>query len=236
MSSSASRVGRALFIIPAAHYRIFDHAYQHEMYELFHRESACRIGHMICTPTIMLGVFVSLRPIGVWGAPVDAALLLAMILLGLYARMDRWVGLVMMGPVGLVYLGARWLDGALGARAAAVAMGLIIGGMVLQTLSHIAEDIPPPTSGEPGWVPLSAWARAAGPVRFLTSACLFAFVFTFLELWATPRVWSLQGLHVLMRFGYRPELRRRTEARVAAMLREPELAQHPAPPLQPATQ
>src|SRR5262245_7066377 len=52
-----SRLVRDVLIVPMVHVRLFDHRFQREMYELFHREAVCRIGHMICTPLIMLGLF-----------------------------------------------------------------------------------------------------------------------------------------------------------------------------------
>jgi hypothetical protein len=43
-------------------------------------------------------------------------------------------------------------------------------------------------------------------------------VFPLLEIWAAPRVWVLQVLHLMMRAGYRPALRDRLESRVIQIL------------------
>src|SRR5205823_3295088 len=103
----------------------------------------------------------------------------------------------------------------------AIAGALLIGGCVIQTFSHMFEEVPPPQSGSAEFVPFGRWIRAVGAREIVRSTVLTFGVFIWLELWATPRIWPLQLLHLLMRAGHRPELKRKLAARVAAILAAP---------------
>lgn len=221
VSSAGARLARALLIVPAAHYRVHDADFQAEMYALFHTRAGCRLGHMACTPAVMLGLFLVLgrvAPPG-WTWPLPAALGLVVVAWGL--RVDRLAGAVMVPLVALTLAAARALE-AVAAHPLALGAALAVGGAALQMLSHGFEDIPPPLSGRAGWVPARAWLAAASAARVVGLGVLSLAVFTWLELWASPRVWPLQVLHVLMRAGHRPDLRARLAARVGEILAHPE--------------
>jgi len=216
--SGISRVLRHALIVPAVHRRVLDDGFQREMYELFHRKAVCRIGHAVCTPVIMLGLF--LLGVSAGRAPLDASLALSLLLAAWYLASERVVGGIMVALILVLQVAARLLAGALGPSAHAAALGLVVTGVLLQTWSHAIEDVPPPVSGADGWVPIGTWIRRLRPARFAYVVLLSSFA-PLLELWGTPRVWPLQVLHLLMRAGYRPELKERIDARVAEIVANP---------------
>jgi len=235
MGSWGVRLTHALFIVPHAHVR-FDRMFQTEMYELFHRRAPARFGHLICTPLINIAVLAALGvvvpvlelgPLLVDGAIVGA---LAIVLWSLYV--DRLAGLLVLPLAAAAVLGARELAAVLGEHALPGALiGAWLGGF-LQAMSHAAEPIPPPWTGSHCFMPLGTWLRAAPLSRIVGIALLSPTMFPLLEVWAAPRVWVLQALHLMMRAGYRPDLRTQLDARVVAMLDDartgwpqPELAQ-----------
>ena len=88
-------------------------------------------------------------------------------------------------------------------------------------LSHVFEDVPPPLSGAPGFVPPRAWLRGIRLRDVVRASLQAVFVFFWLEMWATFRILPIQVLHLLMRAGHRPGLRIALDARVAAILDAP---------------
>lgn len=221
VSPLPTRVARALLIVPAAHYKLLDEEFQAEMYELFHTRAGCRIGHMLCTPVVMVGVSLALGSAVAsgWSWSLPAALAVVITAWGL--RVDRLAGALMIPLLALTILAARALAVST-AHPMDWSAALAVGGAVLQTVSHGFEDLPPPVSGRVGWVPMRAWCSSVSPLRVLGLAALSLAMFTWLELWASLRVWPLQVLHLLMRAGYRPELRARLTARVEEILSTPE--------------
>lgn len=229
--AGARSLARTLLIVPAAHYRVLDEHFQAEMYELFHRRAGCRIGHMLCTPVVVLGLLLALGSVASpgWSWPLPLALGALVVAWG--ARVDRLAGAAMVPLVALALLAARGLAGVC-AEPASLGAALAVGGAALQTFSHGFEDIPPPLSGRAGWVPMRAWLGVAPPARVAGSVALMLVVFVWLELWASPRVWPLQVLHVLLRGGRRPDLRARLAARVDEIVANPEREwREPLPPL-----
>ncbi len=91
----------------------------------------------------------------------------------------------------------------------------------MQTLSHLFEDVPPPHSGTPDFVPILPWMRRLDIRALLRSLVLTFGVFFWLELWASLRILPFQVLHLLMRAGYRPELRRSIDERIAEIVAAP---------------
>src|SRR5262249_34217556 len=136
---------RHALIVPAVHHRVLDDGFQREMYELFHRKALCRAGHAVCTPIIMLGLFLLGASIG--RAPIDAGLALGVVLAAWYLASDRVVGGIMVGLIVALQIAARVLAGALGPSARVAALGIVVAGTLLQTWSHAIEDVPPPLSG-----------------------------------------------------------------------------------------
>ncbi len=221
--SAADRI----FIVPAAHVAIFRTRFQVEMYELFHRTLGGRLGHMIGTPTIVLGVLTVLH--AATGLHWPGGLVIAgIVLVGLATDV---LAASITGLLGLVLLGsAAALSAQVGGWALATGIGLIVLGCLVQTLSHAFEDVPPPHSGTSHFVPMGEWLRSITPREFLRSAVMTVGVFYWLELWATFRIWPLQVLHVLLALGYRPALRAELDARMEAIVEQPETDwRRPAP-------
>ncbi len=213
-------LAETILIVPAAHTRITDVAFQLEMYELFHRSLGSRLGHMLGTPAILLGAMTLMQR-----APQSIGLVLAFALVALMALwggfIDRAVGVATAALGGGLVLASAAMANALGPQATTVALGLVLGGTGVQTFSHMFEPVPPPQSGSGEFVPVGRWVRAV-TVRELARSFVLTFgVFYWLELWATPRIWPVQILHLMMRAGYRPELRRRLEDRAAQIVAEP---------------
>lgn len=221
MGSRTIRLAHALFIVPRAHVR-FERMFQTEMYELFHRRAPARWGHLICTPLINVALLAALAvalparelgPLLLDGAVAGA---IAIVVWSLYV--DRLAGLLVIPLAAAAVLGARELAGVLGEHALSGSLLAAWAGGLLQAISHAAEPIPPPWTGSHCFMPLGAWLRAAPPSRIAGIALLSPTVFPLLEVWAAPRVWVLQVLHLMMRAGYRADLRAQLTTRIVAML------------------
>jgi hypothetical protein len=221
MAHRAPSIAEQLFIVPAAHTRLSDTSFQTEMYALFHRTRAARIGHNIGTLSILVGALVlASRAPGVAAPAIAVVLVLDLTRRGM--AVDRVVGvataLVAMALVAAAFAIAR----ALGPAAALpVALACIFGGCAVQTLSHSFEEVPPPLSGTAGWLPLRVWRRRIGIRDAARAAALTVGVFFWLEMWAALRILPLQILHLSMLAGHRPDLRRALDARIAAILAAP---------------
>jgi hypothetical protein len=184
------------------------------MYELFHQTPAARVGHVIGTSTVLFGVFMlaSLAP-GPAFAVIAAAIVLGMAAWG--GALDRAAGMATAVVGAVLALAAYAASRALDPR---VGLALVLGGCAVQTFSHLFEDVPPPLSGGDGFVPLRVWIRSVDFGVVLRAALLTVLVFYWLELWASFRILPLQVLHLMMRAGHRPALRRAVDARVADIL------------------
>lgn len=218
MRPALRAVGERVLIVPRAHTAIFATRFQIEMYVLFHRSAVASIGHVVGTPTILLGAFLALQ--GLTGAMWAGLAVLAVVAL-LGSRVDALAG-VITGALGLALLGfAAWLAGVTGGSATLVGLSLVGVGGAIQTLSHAFEDVPPPHSGSDAFVPMRDWRRRIDARELMRSTLLTAGVFFWLELWATPRIWAIQVLQALMALGYRPELRAELQARAEEILAHP---------------
>jgi hypothetical protein len=211
-------MGERIFIVPRAHTAIFETRFQLEMYVLFHRSPVAWIGHVVGTPTILLGAFVALQALG--GATWPALALLAVVtLLGI--RIDALAGAIT-GVLGLALVGlAAWLGAATGSNGTLVGLALVGVGGAIQTFSHAFEDVPPPHSGTDVFVPMRDWKRRIDLRELVRSTALTLGVFFWLELWATPRIWAIQVLQALMAAGWKPELRAALKERTREILVDP---------------
>ncbi len=218
-SSPAPRVplAQAILVVPQAHYRVLDTRFQEEMYELFHRHFISRALHMICTPVIVTGLLVALAHMKLGALPIDAAIVTAAALIAYHLYADRVAGLVTAPLVMLSCAVAHRIDSHYGPQALLAAGALVFFGGLIQMFSHGAEPIPPPLSGVYGFIPVGEWFGRATPRQRVFSV-LQGLMFTGLEIWAAPRVWVLQNLHLLMSAGYKPQLRAEIDARVALIL------------------
>jgi hypothetical protein len=205
-------LGERLFIVPSAHTRIVDLSFQVEMYELFHRTAIARAGHMIGTSTLLFGVFViASRAPGVVAWLLAATLIVWLTACGI--ALDRLTGLVT-GAIGIALAIAAQCSG-LGVSSG---IALALGGCVVQTFSHVFEDVPPPLSGTAGFVSARAWFGRLDAAQVLRSTIQTLAIFYWLEFWAAFRILPLQVLHLLMRAGRRPRLRSALDARIAEIL------------------
>jgi hypothetical protein len=173
---------------------------------------------MFCTPVINVALLalLALAWPGTHVGPlvVDGALAGALAIALWSLHVDRTAGLVTV-PIAiaaafvsreLAHLGPLWLA------------ALVWAGGFAQALSHAAEPVPPPWTGSHRFMTLGEFVRAAPLPRMIGLGLLTPTVFPLLEVWAAPRVWVLQVLHLMMRAGYRPALRAQLERRVIEML------------------
>src|SRR5262245_52687593 len=95
------RLAESILIVPASHTALTHAPFQREMYELFHRTAGGRAGHMIGTPTTLLGLLglldhatatpwpgaALMLVVALWGAMTDrvASLITGALALGLVA-------------------------------------------------------------------------------------------------------------------------------------------------------
>lgn len=203
----ASRLAHALLIVPQSHVR-FDRTFQAEMYELFHRRPLARYGHLLVTPVINIALLAALTSVVPAAGLVGAA---AIALWSLYV--DRVAGVIML-PIIAAALAAHALAG----LSPLAWLAIVWAGGFAQALSHASEPIPPPWTGSHRFVSLGPWLRSAPATHIVALALLSPTVFPLLEIWAAPRVWVLQVLHLMMRAGYRPALRDQLEVRVIEIL------------------
>jgi hypothetical protein len=220
----ASRLAHALFIVPQAHVR-FDRTFQAEMYELFHRRPLARYGHLLVTPVINIGLLAALA------AAAPAAGIVGAVAIALWSlHVDRIAGAIML-PIIAAALAVQ----ALAPHSLLVWLAIVWAGGFAQALSHACEPIPPPWTGSHRFLSLGEWLRSAPATYIVALGLLTPTVFPLLEIWAAPRVWVLQAVHLMMRAGYRPALRDRLEVRVLAILddaragwAQPDLTARPA--------
>jgi uncharacterized membrane protein YGL010W len=209
-------------VVPGAHVRIGDFHYQAELYDVFHMTWASRIGHMVCTPIVLLGALTALAAVPVTitgvgvldGVPV-AGVVLAAGLAAYFFGLDALTGVATTPIVAGLLAASIALARALGDHAATVGAALMIGAAILQAGSHLFEDVPPPWGAPRTWRPLGEVLRGATPGKLLGLMALTLVSFV-LEWWASFRILGLQVNFVAMRLGLRPGLvallhRRRAE-------------------------
>lgn len=213
-----AKLADRLLIVPRAHVSIFATRFQVEMYELFHRTTGGRLGHLLGSPIIIAGLVALL-------ATLTGAVWPGLLVVGLVAvfgvLVTPLVAIITAAYSAALFGLGTWLAGALGDSAVVGSIVLVVAGTAIQVTSHVFEDIPPPHSGTKRFVPVRVWMKRIDLKEILRTTALTYGVFFWLELWATPRIISLQLLHVLMRLGYRPALRREIDQRMAEILADP---------------
>jgi uncharacterized membrane protein YGL010W len=210
-------------VVPGAHVRIGDFQYQAELYDVFHMHWGSRLGHMLCTPIVVLGAFLALAVIpleiagpGIEAAPV-ASVVLAAGLCAYFFGLDAVIGLATTPVVALLLAAAIATGRALGDDAVLLGVALMVLGAVGQAGSHLFEDLPPPWGAERTWRPLREVLGKAtlGTLLGLAALTLVSFA---LEWWASFRILGLQVNFFLMRAGLRPDLTKLLERRRAQIL------------------
>jgi len=148
MSSKTPRplLSDTLLIVPLAHTRVVHVSFQTLMYELFHRTTGGRVGHLIGTPVVLFGALV-LTSCVPGEAAEGLAIGLSLAITAWGFAVDRLAGLATAIVLALLATGAFALARALGAEAASAGVACMAGGCAVQTLSHTFEDVPPPMSG-----------------------------------------------------------------------------------------
>lgn len=211
-------------IVPGAHVRIGDFEYQAELYEVFHQTWPSRLGHMVCTPVVLLGALLCLDAVplfiagggGLDGTPV-CGVVLAGGLAAYFFGLDAIVGLVSTPVVALLLAASVLLSRSLGEDTLLTGVVLMTMGAILQAASHAFEDLPPPWGSPRGWRPMSAMLREASP-RTLAAFGVLILVSFALEWWASFRILGLQLNFLLMRAGLRPDLERHLARRASEIL------------------
>jgi uncharacterized membrane protein YGL010W len=225
--SASDRFRRLLYealIVPSAHTRVFDAAFQLEVYEVFHTRAATRWGHLFCTPVVnvsLLALATALPftpPAALGWLTFDGAVLAALIALVLYVAVHgAWA--VVMIPVLAVSVGlAQAVAAALGPSLLPVALAVAFTAALLQTFSHAFEPVPPPWSGGYRWITMKEFLVRTPPLRLAALSAIAVLIFPVLEFWASPRIWPVQIAQSMMRAGLWPARAERHRRRVHAIL------------------
>jgi hypothetical protein len=184
--SRARTVLRYLTIVPQAHYSVLDRDLQTALYELFHTHPISRVGHAVCTPIVCISALAALARIGL---PLHAPALVFAALLSVNGFLYG-VGVLTTTVVAMMTLGATLFGGVPHALVLSLAMMLLAGA--LQTWSHAFEPVPPPLSGQPGFLSAGVWRSQSSPGRKLAAVALSMTAFVALELLASFRILPCQ--------------------------------------------
>jgi uncharacterized membrane protein YGL010W len=211
-------------VVPGAHVRIGDFHYQAELYDVFHMHWGSRLGHMVCTPIVVLGALTSLAALplvitglgALEGVPV-ASVVFAAGLAAYFFGLDALTGLVTTPIVAALLAVAVLVARASGAHVAWVGLAPMAIGAVAQAGSHLFEDLPPPWGAERTWKPLREVLRVLTPRMALGLATLVLVSFA-LEWWASFRILGLQMNFLAMSAGLRPDLVAQLERRRVEIL------------------
>jgi uncharacterized membrane protein YGL010W len=211
--TTPGRIARWLTIVPAAHYRLMDTSFQMNLYRLYHGRALSRVAHAVCTPLVTLFMLAALAHARLGGVPLSWPFALLAAAYGF--AYGPAVGLALAPVVALLAVGAGYLAGV-------TSTSMAFGGMylfaALQAWSHMLEPVPPPLSGQDGFVPVGRWWRASSVARRAAAIVLSATVFVLLELIASPKVLACQVLEHLFALGYRPALSARIGRDAGALM------------------
>jgi hypothetical protein len=184
--------------------------------EVFHRSLLARVTHYGLFPVITLSVFAGLHRVS--HAVSVGALGGLLALCGWIAGRVRLFGWCV--ATVLMY-GALWFIGTVWARSPGAFGGLspwffALGGALVAAVGHWGEpELPPRVADDTRWVDRHRWLFGVAGARpsprdalaRWSRILLFAWVGTFGELWAAPRLLPYELLLGLMKLGYAPELR-----------------------------
>jgi hypothetical protein len=170
-------------IVPAAHTRIFDSEYQHELYDAFHTGKMSRWAHALCTPLINVGLLALAAQAGI------AATLVA---IGFYLAVDRRLAFAMVPVLALAVVLAHALIAILGGHALDGTVAFIVIATLAQTWSHALEPLPPAWSGSHRRMSVGDFLRSSSVSRRIGFIAMVLFFYPLLELWAAPRIWPIQ--------------------------------------------
>jgi hypothetical protein len=170
----------------------------------FHRTPLARVGHATCMGVVNLASFGILSTLSHDnGLPIDASLVLAGGLSFVAGRTERVSGAFAMAGFAVLFVGAHGLANAGVTTLEFSAMAL--GFSFLQALSHAFEDVPYPFSTNHAFESFGDWWKNSTPTQKIKYP-FAALSGTFLEWWASPRLFPFLFLEGLLRQGYRPDL------------------------------
>jgi hypothetical protein len=124
---------------------------------------------------------------------------------------------VLLAAVGLSHVLARTL----GASVVPHALEIAFVAALVQAFSHSFEPVPPPWSGGYRWITLTEFLFRTPKIRILRLTVASFLIYPLLEMWASPRIWPVQILHLTMQAGFQPALASRTQDRVRKILADP---------------
>lgn len=225
---SGSTLLHLFMIVPTAQTKVLSLRYQAELYEAFHQDWRSQLLHVLFTIPALVGFLALLASIpigfnvqlfpGVAAAnSINLALLGVFALFTWYALFDKWVALFALPFLVGAWVLANWAVLKWGGFAALYALALIFLCGAIQALSHIFEDVPPPLSGSDSWADKHEWWSNASFKQVATIGIMFP-VYSTLELISIPRIFPLQILRLLHRFGYRKDFAEEVKKEALAML------------------
>lgn len=216
-----------LLTIPEAQVKIFDLEWQSAFYSVFHQTRTSKLLHAFCMAPIVISLFVLTSYIGFgghavlpWAAGITAingAFVLMLVSAAWYLAMDVRVGLLAIPFLISFWLTANAVNFYGGAMAWQITLGVLFLAAAIQTISHQPELVPPPHSGSAGFKQFSQWVEDTSLASRVRIALMFP-LFTLLELVSSPRLFAVQLLRLMHRFGYKPELKALTEKRARRVL------------------
>jgi uncharacterized membrane protein YGL010W len=228
MQPSKPRLIDYIMITPDAQTRIFDLRYQVELYEIFHGTRLSRTLHALCTPVITWSLFVLATLIPLRGPALMAALPAATlngafglmgVLLLWYLRLDALVTLIAAPILVAMWITSSLFSAALGGAAGWYGLGLLVVGSTIQDFSHAVEPLPPPLSGS-GHFGKGKSILAEMPLKMRIYTLIGGLsIFAFLELISSPRIFAVQILNSLRRFGYKKDFYEKVTATAREVLR-----------------
>lgn len=220
-----ARTIRFALVTPLAHFANLSFEFQSYLYELFHRKPLARLGHTLTMPVIIIALLAAIAHHSGSVAPtmITAGLLGAWYVIQATVNGMALLGCVMMALAGGFAAIALTWHHALPNTPALWAEPLfwLLGGVMLQTLSHAAEpDIPPRVSGTDDWVSVGSYFSGSpedrlkpGQVflRLVRAGMIFLFGMGN-ELWGSWRLMPVVVVNYMWLFGYQPERHRRLKA------------------------
>ena len=209
---------RYLTIVPRAHYAVFDRDLQMTLYELFHTSRISRVGHAVCTPIVCLSALATLAQIRL-PSPLDApylspALPLAALLAANGYLHGRRIGVLTSAVMALMLFAATLFAADGIPHALALSAGGMLLASALQTWSHAFEPVPPPLSGQGGFLSLGVWWSEGSVGRKLAAVALSTTAFVALELLASFRILPCQLRVYTLALGHAPSERIALDRRV----------------------
>lgn len=216
-----------VFTIPEAQTKIFDLEWQSAFYTVFHQTKTARLLHAICMAPIVISLYVLTSYIGLGGQSllsgaaeitvINGAFVVMIVSIIWYLIMDVKVGLVALPFVVAFWLVANTANYLAGDLGLPIALAVLVIASMVQTISHQPEMVPPPHSGSSKFVQFKYWVQNVPFLHRLRVGLMFPW-FSVVELISSPRLFPIQLLRLMHKFGYKTELEALTEKRARRVL------------------